>query len=316
MSSSSAAQPRSIIVVGSLNADLVQHVARLPRPGETVSGGELTIIPGGKGANQACAAARLGGRVRMIGQVGEDAFGPLLTNSLGDAGVDTSGVVQCQASTGTAVIFVLPSGENVIVISPGANGTLSAELVEERLASALAPTSFLLLQLEIPLAAVRVSLAMARRLGVTTVLDPAPAQSLPSALLAQVDYLTPNQSEAAFLLGTETEAGSVEEAQAAARQLVALGPSNVILKLGAQGVVLANKEGCTHVPGFAVEAIDTTAAGDTFNGAFAAALSRELPTLEAARFANAAAALSVTRRGAQSSIPDLGETDAFLSRNR
>ena len=175
-------------------------------------------------------------------------------------------------------------------------------------------TSIFLLQLEIPLETVHSTLVLARQRGAITILDPAPAARLSPPLLSQVDYLTPNQSEAAFLLGAEVEPRSVDEAQTAARNLLALGPSNVILKLGALGVVIASRGGCTHVPGFAVNAIDTTAAGDTFNGAFAAAISNQVPVLDAARFANAAAALSVTRHGAQSSIPDRPETDLFLSR--
>ena len=184
-------------MVGSLNADLVQRVSRLPRPGETITGSELAIVEGGKGANQAYAAARLGGNVHMIGQVGDDAFGPTLIQHLADAGINVSGIRTSATATGTAVILVLPNGENVIIIAPGANGKLSPDLLGERLA-AIERGSIVLLQLEIPLETIEVCLTTARECGATTILDPAPAQALSPRLLSLVDYLTPNQTEAAF----------------------------------------------------------------------------------------------------------------------
>ncbi len=248
-----------IIVIGSLNADLVQRVVRLPRPGETISGSELSIVPGGKGANQAYAAARLGGTVKMIGQVGHDAFGPTLIGNLAQAGVDTSGIEAATGATGTAVILVLPNGENVIVIAPGANAKLSPEA-----AARIEPGSIILLQLEVPLETVAAALAISRQRGATTLLDPAPAQRLSPSLLSNVDYLTPNQTEAALLLQLDREPTTIEEAKRAAKQLVSLGPANAIVKLGAQGVVIAGQSACIHVPGFPVDAVDATAAGDTF----------------------------------------------------
>lgn len=304
-------KPR-IVVVGSLNADLVQRIDRLPRPGETLTGSELRIISGGKGANQAYAASLLGGRVSMLGQVGSDAFGPLLITSLERAGVDTANILAIEGATGTAGIFVLPAGENIIILSAGANGTLSPAAIREPL-NTLAADSLLLVQLEVPLATTEFALRMARERGAITILDPAPAQTLPAKLCALVDYLTPNQTEAALLLGSTEEIESYESAEAAARKLLALGPQNVILKLGALGVVVANSRGCERVPGFPVQAVDTTAAGDTFNAAFAVALGEGKPPLEAARFANAAASISVTRPGAQSSIPQRAEVDQLLS---
>lgn len=304
-------KPR-IVVVGSLNADLVQRIDRLPRPGETLTGSELRIISGGKGANQAYAASLLGGRVSMLGQVGSDAFGPLLITSLERAGVDTANILAIEGATGTAGIFVLPAGENIIILSAGANGTLSPAAIREPL-NTLAADSLLLVQLEVPLATTEFALRMARERGAITILDPAPAQTLPAQLCALVDYLTPNQTEAALLLGSTEEIESYESAEAAARKLLALGPQNVILKLGALGVVVANSRGCERVPGFPVQAVDTTAAGDTFNAAFAVALGEGKPPLEAARFANAAASISVTRPGAQSSIPQRAEVDQLLS---
>jgi ribokinase len=304
-----------IIVVGSLNADLVQRVARFPQPGETVVGSDLSIVPGGKGANQACAAALLGGSVTMLGQVGADPFGPTLIESLSKAGVDTSMVQVCSSSaTGTAAILVLANGENVIVISPGANGKLTPDDVAHRL-TLLAPGDVLLTQLEVPLESTRRALEMARQQGGITILDPAPAQKLDHELLSQVDFLTPNQTEAAYLLGSDREIETCEEAEQAARQLQVKGPAHVIVKLGALGVAIADAKDCYRVPGFAVDAIDSTAAGDTFNGAFAAALAEGKTITDAARFANAAGAISVTRHGAQSSIPNRFELDQFLQAN-
>ena len=301
----------TIVVAGSLNADLVQRVERFPRPGETVTGSDLSIIPGGKGANQACAAALLGGSVKMIGQVGNDPFGRILIESLARANVDTSGVQVSATATGTAAILVLPTGENLIVISPGANGTLTPDAVAGRL-YAIESGSILLTQLEVPLATTDLCLRVARERGAITILDPAPAQGLASELLASVDLLTPNQTEAAFLLGSNIEIESYEEAEQAARELLERGPSAVILKLGSLGVVVATRSAVYRVPGFAVKAVDSTAAGDTFNGALAVALAENRALEEAVKFANAAGAISVTRHGAQSSIPRRAEVDDFL----
>lgn len=301
----------NIVVVGSLNADLVQRVERFPRPGETVIGSDLSIIPGGKGANQACAAALLEGNVKMIGQVGNDPFGPILIESLTQANVDISGIHVSATATGTASILVLATGENLIVISPGANGKLTPDIVAGRL-DVIESGSILLTQLEVPLPTTELCLRVARERGAITILDPAPAQALPSELLASVDFLTPNQTEAALLLGSNREMESYEEAEQAARQLLERGPSTVILKLGSLGAVVATHDASYRVPGFEVTAVDSTAAGDTFNGALAVALVEGRPVKEAVRFANAAGAISVTRHGAQSSIPRRAEVDDFL----
>jgi ribokinase len=303
---------RSIVVVGSLNADLVQRVERFPRPGETVTGSDLDIVPGGKGANQACAAALLGGQVEMVGRVGSDPFGPMLIESLARAGAGTSKIQVSATSTGTAAILVLPSGENLIVISPGANGKLTPQDVAQSLGT-LEPGAILLSQLEVRLETTRSALEIARQHGATTILDPAPAQTLSSEILGLVDFLTPNQTEAALLLDRSREIESYEDAENAACKLLVRGPSTVIVKLGALGVVIANEEGCQRVPGFPVQAVDSTAAGDTWNGAFAVALAEGKGIAVAARFANAAGAISVTRCGAQSSIPARGEVDGLLS---
>ena len=307
-------EPSDIVVFGSLNADLVQTVDRLPKPGETLAGGDLKTFSGGKGANQACAASRMGGRVAMAGQVGNDRLASLLLDSLQSAGVNTEHVGESDKPTGTAVIFVLPDGENMIVISPGANATVTPELAESRLAS-LGPRSLLLCQLETSLESVERSLSLAKAKGAKTILDPAPARQLSSELLHNVDFLTPNDNEAFMLLGKSPALFDDDaQAEAVAKQLLALGPGTVVLKLGSRGCLVATQDGCQWVPGFKVTAIDTTAAGDTFNGAFAAALSEGRTVIEAARFANAAGALSVTKPGAQSSIPSREEVDEILSR--
>ncbi len=302
---------RNIVVAGSLNADLVQRVERFPSAGETVVGSDLSIVPGGKGANQACAAALLGGNVKMIGQVGNDPFGPILIDSLARANVDVSCIQVSATATGTASILVSASGENLIVISPGANGTLTPDAIAGRLA-AIEPESILLTQLEVPLATTELCLRMARERKALTIFDPAPAQALPPELLASVDFLTPNQTEAALLLGSNREIESYEDAEQASHELLARGPSVVILKLGRLGAVVATRDALYRVPGFAVKALDSTAAGDTFNGALAAALAEGRPLEQAIQFANAAGAISVTRHGAQSSIPHRAEVDAFL----
>jgi ribokinase len=303
---------RQIVVMGSANMDLVLEVSRLPRVGKTLPGGDLALFPGGKGANQACAAGRFGGKVAMIAQVGEDTFGEKLIVSLVEAGVDTSRVGKSQRPTGCASIYVLPDGENSIVISPGANATLDPQTAAARL-DILDGGFFLLCQLEVPLETVEASLRRAKAEGAITVLDPAPAQPLSPELLGAVDFLTPNESEAALLIG---RSGAVIRSRAdaaeAAERLLELGPGAVVLKLGGLGCFVAASEIRCLVGGFEVEAVDTTAAGDVFNGAFAVALAEGKPLLEAARFANAAAAISVTRRGAQTSIPDRREVNTFL----
>ena len=306
-------EPR-ILVLGSLNADLVQRVERLPRPGETIAGGNLRIFPGGKGANQACAAARMGARVAMVGQVGSDHLSPMLLDSLRSAGVDVQHVGVGGESTGAAAILVLPSGENTIVISPGANATLTPEVALPRLAD-LGPDSLLLCQCEVPIETVESALRRAKECGARTVLDPAPARPVAPSLLAAVDFLTPNETEAAVLLGRpESSLDSTDEARDVALRLLQLGVGAVVLKLGARGCVVASKGEAQVAPGFRVEAVDTTAAGDTFNGAFACALAEGRDPFAAARFANAAGALSVTRHGAQTSIPSRVEVDEFLER--
>lgn len=295
--------------------DFVVRTGHLPAPGETVLGGGFQMIPGGKGANQACAAGRLasGTLVRMIGRVGYDMFADHLKASLAAAGVDVSAVVAVRNEpTGVALIGVDAAGQNAIIVAAGANGVFPAADVEGSRAS-FRNAKYALFQLETPLDTVAAALRLARREGVRTILDPAPAQLLSPELLSAVDILTPNESEARILLGQAAGRVTIEEAPALARRVLALGPAAVILKLGENGCVYADANSILHAPGFSVDARDTTAAGDTFNAALAVALTDELPLVEALRFANAAAALSVTRLGAQASIPARAEVESFLS---
>ena len=304
-----------IVVIGSLNADLVQNVDRLPKPGETIVGGNLETFAGGKGANQAYAAGRMGARVSMIGQVGSDGLGSFLLESLRAAGVNTESVGVSDSPTGAAVILVLPDGENLIVIAPGANASLTPEPAAERL-SILNEGAYLLSQLEIPIESVEKSLTVAKERRATTILDPAPARTLSPELLRHVDFLTPNETETVTLLGElGLSMDDDSEVESAARRLLALGPKTVVLKLGARGCLIAGEQGSHRVPGFKVDAVDTTAAGDVFNAAFAAALAEGRTVPLAAKFANAAAALSVTRPGAQNSVPSRREVDHFLGEN-
>ena len=301
-----------ITVVGSLNMDFVVQVERLPRAGETVLGGGFATLPGGKGANQACAAARLGGRVRMVGRVGDDVFGSELRRGLAAEGVDTQAVLVSEATpSGVALICVESSAQNQIVVASGANARLTPDDVAAALAGA--PDGFLLLQLESPLETVEHAAMLGARRGLYVVLDPAPARPLPNALLAHLSCFTPNESEAAALLKRRDGTVSLADAPEAARALRARGARTVILKLGAQGAYADDGSGGRHFPAPQVAAVDTTAAGDTFNGALAVALAEGRPLPEAVAFANTAAALSVTRKGAQASIPTRAAVDGFLA---
>jgi ribokinase len=299
---------RRIIVVGSLNIDLVLPAQRIPKLGETLSCDDVLPFPGGKGANQAYAAARLGGQVAMVGQVGSDAYGPVLLNSLQSVGVDVSNVAVSQGSTGTAIIMVLPDGENSILLSPGANGRFRFK------AMPITRGDCLLTQLEVPFGATVDALIAARERGAITVLDPAPARALDTRVLSLVDWLTPNQTEAAVLLeDDELVIDNYESAALAAHRLLGMGARGVIMKLGALGCVVATPERMTSVGSFQVEAVDSTAAGDVFNAAFAVALLEGQDPVLAARFGCAAAAISVTRYGAQPSAPSRVETEALLA---
>ena len=302
-----------IIVVGSLNTDLVACASRIPVAGETITGHAFLSACGGKGANQAYAAARLGARVEMIGRVGSDDFGKQMRANLENVGCDTSGVETVSGiSSGIALIFVGDNGQNSIVVVPGANERLTPadiETAKHRFTGA----SSLLLQLETPLATVQAAAAAGRAAGARVILDPAPAPSktLPLELVRLVDVLTPNESEAAILAGMPPGRMNVAQAFEVAKKLQQLGPRTVIVKLGDQGCALrdGNDEHALAAP--PVKAVDTTAAGDVFNAALAVALGEGTDMVAACRAANRAAALSVTRRGAQPAAPSRAELDAF-----
>jgi ribokinase len=290
-----------VVVVGSLNMDLVVRAPRLPVPGETLLGRSFSTVPGGKGANQAVAAARLGARTAMIGCVGDDAFGRQLRAGLEADGIDCRALRTLSGqSSGVALIVVEESGRNGIVVVPGANGQLAPEDVD-RHPAILAGTRVVALQLEIPLATVEHAARAARAQGKIVVLNPAPAQGLPPDLIACADFLVPNEVEAAMLTGVAVD--SVQGAIAAARRLRAQGARNVIITLGERGAVVATATGEQHYLASRVEAVDTTGAGDAFIGGFCAALAKGRTVAEAVAFAQAAAAISVTRHGAQTSMP-------------
>ena len=294
--------------------DFVVAVDHLPAGGETVLGREFRTLPGGKGANQACAAGKLarGAVVRMVGRVGYDMFADQLRASLAAAGVDVSAVAGTRSQpTGVALIEVDRTGQNSIVVASGANFVFPASDVEGTRPS-FRGARWALFQLETPLDAVAAALALARSEGSATMLDPAPAQPLSSELLKQVDILTPNEGEASMLLGRAAGRVALSDAPEMASALLKLGPHAVVLKLGEQGCFYADASTSFDSCGFAVTAVDSTAAGDTFNAGLAVALTEGLPVPDALRFANAAAALSVTRMGAQASIPSRAEVEEFL----
>lgn len=313
-----ACSPRGadIVVFGSLNVDFVVRTSCRPKVGETVTGLSFHVFPGGKGANQAVAAARAGARVAMAGRVGDDVFKDILLRSLKDAGVDVRLVeVTPGTETGSAFITVDDAGQNSIIIIPGANGRCSVADVE-CLRPVLEKAKVLMLQLEIPLEAVEAAAGLASAMGVKVLLDPAPARDLPGSLWASVDVITPNEHEASFLTGIEIR--GYDDAEKAARVLLVRGPRQVVVKMGARGAVAATRnpsgDPVLHrFPAFSVHVVDTTAAGDAFSGGLAVAMCEGRAWDKAIRFASAVGALSVTKPGAQTSMPSREEIDMFLS---
>jgi ribokinase len=302
-----------IAVVGSLNADFVINVSRFPLPGETLTGEQFRVFPGGKGANQAFAAARLGGSVRMIGQVGNDSQARWLKQNLASAGVDVSQVRHDQnVSSGIATITIDAQGQNQIIIVPGANGTFSPGQLELS-RQAIASSGLVLLQLEVPLDTVQAAARWARESGAVVILDPAPALAVPDSLLACADYVTPNETELAILTGRPPATLERKHAASWASGLLKRGARKVIVKMGGHGALLVSDGEELFWPAFPVKAVDTTAAGDAFNAAFAWALSEGRPEFDAGRFASAAAACSVTHPGAQPSMPARAEVEHMLN---
>jgi ribokinase len=306
---------KPIVVVGSINADLVATVEHIPQAGETITSTSFQIHPGGKGANQAVAVARLGYPVKMIGRLGNDAYGEQLRSHLKTAGVDTSCVSTTEGSSGTALILVSSAGENCIVVIPGANALVSAADIDENLAT-IRQAGIVLAQLEIPIGTVVHLAEVCSREGILLMLDPAPAVTLPRNLLEGVTWFTPNETEAAFFVRDLAPSAPAESPRETATTLRASGLHGVVLKLGSRGAFLHSETTEAQVASFPVTAIDTTAAGDTFNGAFATGLMMGKTEIESARFAAAAAAISVTRAGAQPSMPSLAEVNALLGEGR
>lgn len=303
-----------VAVVGSINTDLVVFVPRLPTPGETVSGRDLLTGGGGKGANQAVAAARLGAHVRLLGRVGDDDFGRAAISNLVAAGIAADALLTTPGvPSGVALIFVAQGGQNMIALSPGANARLSAADVDGAW-SRLRTAGVLLLQLEVPIEANLRAVELAKRDGVRVVLNPAPApgEPLPTALLEGADVVVPNEAEARSLTGVDVS--DLDGAERAARRLREMGPRAAIVTLGERGALVHDGEVATHVPALDVEAVDATAAGDAFCGALGVALARGDSLLEAARFATTAAAFAVTLPGAQASMPTLADVERLRER--
>jgi ribokinase len=298
-----------VVIVGSLNMDLVTRAPRLPRAGETLAGQSFVTVPGGKGANQAVAAARLGASVAMIGCVGDDAYGEQLRTALLAEGIDCQAVTRVTGeSTGVALIVVDDSSQNAIVIVAGGNGHVTASVVDS-FDALLSGAEVIICQLEVPLDTVGHVLKRGHELGKTVILNPAPASGpLPAEWFAWIDYLIPNESEATALTGLPVD--STASADAAASALLKAGVSKVIVTLGEQGALFASASRSEHFPAPKVQPVDTTAAGDTFVGGFAAALADGKSESDAIRFGQVAAALSVTRSGAQPSIPTFAEVQA------
>ncbi len=298
--------PNRIVVVGSSNTDMIVPADRLPAPGETVLGGDLVMAPGGKGANQAVAAARVGGNVTFVARIGQDIFGHAALENLKREGLDTRYVTQdLAAPSGVALIVVGPNGQNLIAVAPGANSRLTPTDVQAA-SSVFRQARAVLLQLETPLEAVEAAARIGRAEGATIILNPAPAQRLPESLLRLVNILTPNETEAMQLTGANSP-------ETAALALLRAGVQTVLVTLGEDGVLVAKSvEFIQHMPAFSVHAVDTTAAGDAFNGGLAAALARGDDLDAAIRYAQAVAALSVTRMGAQPSLPTAAEVEKLL----
>lgn len=302
----------SIVVFGSINMDLVARAHRLPNPGETIAGFSFQTIPGGKGANQAVACARLGAETKMVGRVGGDEFGENLKDALEKAGVNHENVVvDTNTSSGVALIAVEDSAENFIIVIPGANGQVDDQDLK-RLEAVLTRSAVLLLQLEIPLEMVVAAAKLAKEKNVRVILDPAPAQVLPEEIYPSLDIITPNETETELLVGFSLE--TKEDVVKAARILRDLGASNAIIKMGSRGAFALMGDQEEFFKPYQVATVDTVAAGDAFNGALAVALSENLPVEKAIQWGMAGGALSVTKEGAQPAMPEWNELNALLKK--
>ncbi len=307
---------KKILIVGSSNTDLIIKVPEIPRPGETLLGGEFQTFPGGKGANQAVAAARAGGDVVFIASVGDDAYGEEAVKGYALDNIDTENIKICKnVPSGIAMINVSDKGENAITVAPGANARLTPADLDDA-EEAFLEADFMLVQLETPVETVAKAMEMCREFNTMVILNPAPAMDLPGEILSMTDIITPNETEAERLTGISIR--DENDARRAAEKLHEKGVGKVIITMGAGGAFLSDPVSGTRllIPGFSVEAADTTAAGDVFNGQLAVALSEEKSLEDSIRIAHAAAALSVQKIGAQSSIPRREETDYFLEEKR
>ena len=303
--------PCDVVVIGSSNMDMVVRCSDLPLPGQTILGHDFVMNPGGKGANQAVAAAKLGARTQLVARLGNDVFAEASCRSFCDAGLGIDYVVRDTASpSGVALIYVEEGGENEIVVAPGANKLLRPSDVDAAL-PAIETAKVMILQLEIPMETVRYAAALAVENKTRVILNPAPVRALPSSLLEKVDIVIANETEILVLTGADDI--SVHTASSVCRPLLEAGVESVIMTLGKDGAVLASGAGATRIPGFPVKAVDATAAGDTLTGAVACALAGGQNLEDAVRFGNAAAALSVARQGAQSSVPTRAEVEELLA---
>src|SRR3954471_11598195 len=295
-----------IVVVGSSNTDMILKLDRIPKPGETILGGEFITAAGGKGANQATAAAKAGGEVTFIARVGQDMFGEQAVAGFVESGINVDHVQRDKSPSGVALIFVATDGENRIGVGGGANGKLSPADIKKAKA-VFASANAVIMQLETPLETVQAAAEIADAKGAIVILNPAPAQKLPDSLLKKISILTPNETEAELLTGIRV----IDDASCskAADALLRKGIKTVIITLGSRGSYVATSKSKQLVPGFKVKPVDTTAAGDTFNGALAVALAEGKSMFDAVRFANAAGAISVTRMGAQPSAPKRSEIE-------
>lgn len=302
---------KRILVIGSLNMDMVIEMKRMPIVGETVLGTKVSYVPGGKGANQAYTAAKLGGRVKMLGCIGNDDFGEVERSDLTRCGVDTGDLKRVQSQgTGMASIYVDEWGDNTIVVVPGANMECNVSYLKEY-DNALEECDYVILQMEIARDAIYYAINRAKELGKTVILNPAPVpDSLPGEIFSRLDYITPNETELMKLCGKEGD--SIEDYAEGARELLERGVKNVLVTMGKKGALFVNREVEKLFPARGVSAVDTTAAGDCFNGAFAVALAEGREFGEAVMFANAASSIAVTRNGAQTSIPSREETEEAL----